>query len=125
MGLQQTLSQILIALLTVVGVLIMLVVISPLLALIAIVTVPRRSCITAKIGKRAQKSFVAQWKHVGALNGQIEEAFTGHALVKVFGRRARGRGTVPRQERRALRRRLPRAVHLQHDHAGRSASSGT
>jgi len=43
--------------------------------------------ITGKIGKRAQKGFVAQWKHVGALNGQIEEAFTGHALVKVFGRR--------------------------------------
>jgi ATP-binding cassette, subfamily B, multidrug efflux pump len=44
--------------------------------------------VTAKIGKRSQQAFVAQWKHVGALNGQIEEAFTGHALVKVFGRRA-------------------------------------
>jgi ATP-binding cassette, subfamily B, multidrug efflux pump len=88
MALQQTLSQILVALLTVVGVLTMLVVISPLLALIALVTVPLSVVITAKIGRRAQKGFVAQWKHVGALNGQIEEAFTGHALVKVFGRRA-------------------------------------
>ena len=86
-ALQQTLSQILVALLTAVGVLIMLVVISPLLALIALVTVPLSVVVTAKIGKRAQKGFVAQWKHVGALNGQIEEAFTGHALVKVFGRR--------------------------------------
>ena len=88
MALYQTLSQILIALLTAVGVLIMLVVISPLLAVIALVTVPLSVIVTAKIGKRAQKDFVAQWKHVGALNGQIEEAFTGHALVKVFGRRA-------------------------------------
>jgi ATP-binding cassette subfamily B protein len=66
----------------------MLVVISPLLAVIALVTVPLSVVVTAKIGKRAQQSFVAQWKHVGALNGQIEEAFTGHTLVKVFGRRA-------------------------------------
>jgi ATP-binding cassette, subfamily B, multidrug efflux pump len=88
MALQQTLSQIMIALLTVVGILVMLVVISPLLAVITLVTVPLSVVVTAKIGGRAQKGFVAQWKHVGALNGQIEEAFTGHALVKVFGRRA-------------------------------------
>jgi ATP-binding cassette subfamily B protein len=87
-GLQQTLSQILISLLSVIGVLIMLVVISPLLAIIALVTVPLSLAVTAKIGKRAQRGFAAQWKHVGALNGQIEEAFTGHAVVKVFGRRA-------------------------------------
>jgi len=87
MALQQTLSQILAAGLTAIGVLVMLVVISPLLAVIALVTVPLSLVITARIGKRAQKGFVAQWKHVGALNGQIEEAFTGHALVKVFGRR--------------------------------------
>jgi ATP-binding cassette subfamily B protein len=88
MALQQTLSQILNATLTVVGILIMLIVISPLLALIALVTVPLSVVVTARIGKRAQKGFAAQWKHLGALNGQIEEAFTGHALVKVFGRRA-------------------------------------
>jgi ATP-binding cassette subfamily B protein len=88
MTLQQTLSQVLVALLTVVGILVMLVVISPLLSLIVLVTVPVSVVVTAKIGKRAQQGFIAQWKHVGALNGQIEEAFTGHALVKVFGRRA-------------------------------------
>jgi ATP-binding cassette subfamily B protein len=86
-SLQQSLSQILTGLLTVIGVLIMLVVISPLLSLIALVTVPISIAVTAKIGKRAQGRFVAQWKHVGALNGQIEEAFTGHSLVKVLGRR--------------------------------------
>jgi len=83
MSLQQTLSQILTGLLTVLGVLVML---SPLLALIALVTVPLSVFTTARIARRAQQRFVAQWKHVGALNGQIEEAFTGHALVKVFGR---------------------------------------
>jgi len=87
MGLQQTLMQIVNSAATALGVLVMLVVISPLLAIIALVTVPLSVFITAKIGKRAQKGFVAQWKHVGVLNGQIEEAFTGHALVKVFGRR--------------------------------------
>jgi ATP-binding cassette subfamily B protein len=87
MGLQQTLSQIVTSAMTAIGVLVMLVVISPLLAIIALVTVPLSVVVTAKIGKRAQKGFIAQWKHVGSLNGQIEEAFTGHALVKVFGRR--------------------------------------
>jgi len=86
-SLQQSLGQVLGGLLTVIGVLIMLVVISPLLSLIAVVTVPLSVIVTAKIGKRAQKRFVAQWTHVGALNGQIEEAFTGHSLVKVLGRR--------------------------------------
>jgi len=86
-SLQQSLSQILGGLLTVIAVLIMLVVISPLLSLIAVVTVPLSVVVTARIGKRSQKRFVAQWKHLGALNGQIEEAFTGHSLVKVLGRR--------------------------------------
>jgi ATP-binding cassette subfamily B protein len=84
-SLQQSMSQILTALLTVIGVLVMFFVLSPLLTLIALVTVPLSVVTTAKIAKRAQSRFVAQWKHVGALNGQIEEAFTGHALVKVFG----------------------------------------
>lgn len=87
-GLQQTLGQLFVSIFTVLGILIMLVTISPLLAIITLVTVPLSTVVTAKIAKRAQQSFVAQWKHVGALNGQIEESFTGHALIKVFGRRA-------------------------------------
>jgi ATP-binding cassette subfamily B multidrug efflux pump len=85
-SLQQTLSQLLTALLTVVGVLAMMFVISPLLALIALVAVPLSVLVTRLIGKRSQKLFIAQWRHTGALNGHIEEAFTGHELVKVFGR---------------------------------------
>ncbi|MGW4463925.1 ABC transporter ATP-binding protein [Micromonospora sp. NPDC004704] len=85
-SLQQTLSQLLTSLLTVVGVVVMMFVISPLLAVVALVAVPLSVWVTKQIAKRSQKQFVAQWKHTGALNGQIEEAFTGHELVKVFGR---------------------------------------
>ena len=84
--LQQTLSQLLTSLLTVVGVVTMMFLISPLLALIALVTIPVSMVVTKRIAKRSQKQFIAQWRHTGALNGQIEEAFTGHQLVKVFGR---------------------------------------
>jgi len=85
-SLQQTLSQILTSLLTVVGVLVMMFVVSPLLALVALVTIPISMLVTKAIAKRSQKQFIAQWMHTGELNGQIEEAFTGHELVKVFGR---------------------------------------
>jgi ATP-binding cassette subfamily B protein len=84
--LQQTLSQLLGSLLMVIGVMVMMFVTSWLLALIALVTIPLTLLITAVIAKRSQKLFVAQWAHTGALNGQIEENFSGHALVKVFGR---------------------------------------
>lgn len=85
-SLQQTMSQLLTSLLTVVGVLVMMIIVSFWLALIAIVAIPLSIVITTVIAKRSQKLFVAQWRHTGALNGQIEEAFTGHSLVKVFGR---------------------------------------
>ncbi|WTL15431.1 ABC transporter ATP-binding protein/permease [Kribbella sp. NBC_01505] len=85
-SLQQTLSQLLTSLLTVVGVLAMMFIVSPVLALIALVSIPISMIVTALIAKRSQARFVAQWRHTGALNGQIEEAFTGHELVKVFGR---------------------------------------
>ncbi|GGO30904.1 ABC transporter ATP-binding protein [Microbispora bryophytorum] len=84
--LQQTLSQLLSSLLTVIGVLVMMFVISPLLAVIALVTIPVTMVVTGQIAKRSQKQFVAQWAHTGTLNAHIEEAFTGHELVKVFGR---------------------------------------
>jgi ATP-binding cassette subfamily B multidrug efflux pump len=85
-SLQQTMSQLLTSLLTVVGVLVMMIIISPLLALIALIAIPLSIVVTTTIAKRSQKMFVAQWRHTGGLNGQIEEAFSGHSLVKVFGR---------------------------------------
>lgn len=86
--LQQTMSQLLTSLLTVVGVLTVMFIISPLLAVIALVAVPLSIVITTQIAKRSQQMFVAQWTHTGALNAQVEEAFSGHELVTVFGRRA-------------------------------------
>ncbi len=85
--LQQTLTQLLNSLLTVVGVVAMMFVISPLLAVIALVTIPLSMIVTKLITKRSQRQFIAQWTHTGTLNGQVEEAFTGHELVTVFGRR--------------------------------------
>ncbi len=85
--LQQTLTQLLNSLLTVVGVVAMMFVISPLLAVIALVTIPLSVIVTKLITKRSQRQFIAQWTHTGTLNGQVEEAFTGHELVTVFGRR--------------------------------------
>lgn len=86
-SLQQTLSQVLTSLLTVVGVVWMMFSISPELALVALFTIPASVLITVVIAKRSQKLFVAQWKTTGELNAHIEEAYSGHALVQVFGRR--------------------------------------
>jgi ATP-binding cassette subfamily B protein len=85
--LQQTLSQIVTSLLTIVGVLVMMFLISPLLAVIALVTVPASIYVATRIGKRAQPHFLAQWATTGRLNAHIEEMYTGHSLVRVFGRR--------------------------------------
>lgn len=85
-SLQQTMSQLLTSLLTVLGVVIMMFVISPVLALVSLITIPLTLAITAVVAKRSQKLFVAQWARTGELNAQVEETFTGHALVKVFGR---------------------------------------
>ncbi|HEY2288863.1 MAG TPA: ABC transporter ATP-binding protein [Streptosporangiaceae bacterium] len=86
-SLQQTMSQLVISLLTVVGVLTVMFLISPLLALIALVTVPVSVLVVGRIGKRAQPQFIKQWSTTGKLNGHIEEMFTGHSLVTVFGQR--------------------------------------
>jgi ATP-binding cassette subfamily B protein len=85
-SLQQTLSQLLNSLLTVVAVLGIMFWISWVLALIALVTIPISIVVTSLIAKRSQKLFVQQWRNTGELNGIVEETFTGHGLVKVYGR---------------------------------------
>ena len=87
-SLQQSLSQLITSLLTIIGVLVMMLSVSPLLALIAIVTVPLSVLSMKQIANRSKKRFIAQWSHTGALNGLIEETFTGHAIVKTFGKQA-------------------------------------
>lgn len=84
--LQQTMSQMLTSLLTVFAVLGMMFWISPLLAMVALVSVPISMIITAAVMKRSQGMFIQQWRRTGTLNAHIEETFSGHAIVKVFGR---------------------------------------
>jgi ATP-binding cassette subfamily B protein len=79
-------SQVITSVLMIVGVLGMMFWISPLLAVIALVTVPISVFVAMRIGKKAQPQFIKQWATTGKLNGHIEEMYTGHALVKVFGR---------------------------------------
>jgi ATP-binding cassette subfamily B protein len=85
-NLQQSVSQLVISVLTIVGVLTVMFWISWLLALIALVTVPVSIIVTRVVTKKAKPQFVQQWMTTARLNGHIEEMYTGHALVKVFGR---------------------------------------
>jgi ATP-binding cassette subfamily B protein len=84
---QQTLSQLVTSLLTIVGVLALMFVVSWQLALIALVTVPASAVAVRGIARRAQPQFTSQWDVTGRLNGHVEEMYTGHALVTAFGQR--------------------------------------
>lgn len=84
--LTQTLTQVITSLLTVIGVLIMMFSISWVLALISLLVVPVSVVVTAMIATRSKKQFKAQWERTGNVNGHVEEMFTGHNIVKVFGR---------------------------------------
>ncbi len=85
-SLQQTLSQMLTSVLLLIGVAVMMFTISPLLAVVALTTVPLSVWSMRLVGKRARPRFISQWRSTGVLNAQIEETFTGHAVVKAFGR---------------------------------------
>jgi ATP-binding cassette subfamily B multidrug efflux pump len=85
-SLQQTLSQMLTSVLLLFGVAIMMFTISPLLAVVALTTVPVSVWGMRVVARRARPRFISQWKSTGILNAQIEETFTGHAVVKAFGR---------------------------------------
>jgi ATP-binding cassette, subfamily B, multidrug efflux pump len=86
--LQQSLTQSITSLTTVLGVLVLMIVISPLLAVISLVTVPLSLVVTVLIARRSQPHFRQQWRWTGTLNGHVEEMFSGHDVVKVYGRQA-------------------------------------
>ena len=83
--LQQALGQIITSIATIVGVLAMMVWISPILALVSLLVLPVAAIVTMQIAKRSQKQFAAQWENTGSLNGHVEESHTGHPIVKSFG----------------------------------------
>ncbi|GGA70579.1 multidrug ABC transporter ATP-binding protein [Pseudoclavibacter endophyticus] len=85
-ALQQSLSGAVTSILTVFGVLIMMFSISWRLALVALCIVPLTGIVIGVIGPRSQKAFTEQWRRTGRLNARVEESFSGHALVRVFGR---------------------------------------
>jgi ATP-binding cassette subfamily B multidrug efflux pump len=87
-SLQQTLSQMLNSVLLLLGVAVMMFTISPLLAAVALTVVPVSIWSMRWIAARARPRYIAQWRSTGALNSIVEEAFTGHAIVKSFGRQA-------------------------------------
>ncbi len=84
--LQQSLTQLITSILTVIGVLLIMVTISPLLAVVSLLVVPASIFVTVIIAGRSQRQFAAQWERTGTLNGHIEEMHTGHSIVKLFGR---------------------------------------
>ncbi len=85
-SLQQTLSQMLTSVLLLIGTAVMMITISPLLAAAALTTVPVSIWGMRAVARRSRPKFISQWKSTGLLNSQIEETFTGHAVVKAFGR---------------------------------------
>jgi ATP-binding cassette subfamily B protein len=87
--LQQSLTQVITSVVTIVGIIIMMLTISPLLTAITIVVLPLSVIMTRFIAPRSQKHFAEQWKQIGELNGHIEEMYTGHPIVKAFGHERR------------------------------------
>ncbi|MGW9551451.1 ABC transporter ATP-binding protein [Citricoccus zhacaiensis] len=85
-AMQQAFASLFYAVMTIIGITIMMFVLSWQLALIALVALPIAGIVVGIIGSKSQKLFTAQWKNTGRLNGHIEESFTGHELVTVFGR---------------------------------------
>ena len=86
--LQQSLTQLITSLVTIVGVVVMMLTISPLLTAIVIVTLPLYVLVTGLVAKRSQRYFAAQQKELGQLNGHVEEMYSGHTIVKAFGHEA-------------------------------------
>lgn len=84
--LQQSLTQLITSIVTLVGVIVMMLTISPWLTLILIVTLPLSFIVIRMIASRSQKHFVGQQRSLGQLNGHVEEMYTGHKIVKAFGR---------------------------------------
>ncbi|MGH2486277.1 MAG: ABC transporter ATP-binding protein, partial [Ktedonobacterales bacterium] len=87
--LQQSLTQFITSLVTVIGVVILMLTISPLLTLVVVITLPLSIFVTTKIAKRSATYFARQQRSLGELNGHVEEMYNGHKIVKAFGHESR------------------------------------
>ncbi len=84
--LQQNLTQLITSVITIIGIIVLMLTISVLLTVVVVFTIPLSLFLTTVIAKRSQTYFKAQQKALGKLNGHVEEMFTGHKIVKAFGR---------------------------------------
>lgn len=84
-ALQQGISQMITSTITVLGIIVMMLVISPLLTLVTLITIPLSLFAVKKVATFSQKHFVNQQRELGAVNGHVEEMFSGHQIVKAFG----------------------------------------
>ncbi len=91
--LQQSLTQMITSVVTLVGVIVMMLTLSPLLTLITVLTIPLSLIVTIFVARRSQKHFAGQQAALGQLNGHVEEMYTGHSIVKAFGREEEAQGT--------------------------------
>lgn len=85
-GLNQSITTIITATATMIGVLIMMISISPLMTLIAIVILPISMALISLVTKKSQKFFRNQQEYLGHINGQVEEVYGGHLVIKAFNR---------------------------------------
>jgi len=85
-SLQQALTQVINSVISILGIIIMMLVISPVLTLVVLVTIPLSLAVARFVTKFSQKHFVKQQEELGHINGHIEEMFTGHQVIKAFGR---------------------------------------
>ncbi len=84
--LQQSLTQLITSVVTIIGVIVLMLTISPILSLVVLITLPLSVVVAAQVAKRSQKYFAGQQRALGELNGHVEEMYTGHKIVKAFGR---------------------------------------
>ena len=85
-ALQQSLSSLFNAVITIVGIIVMMFAISWQLALVALLAIPLTGLVMGLVGTRSQKQFITQWKATGDVNGHVEESFSGHDVAVIFGR---------------------------------------
>jgi ATP-binding cassette subfamily B multidrug efflux pump len=102
-ALNQLLTQLIMSVLMLCGSLAMMLWISPVLAAIAIATVPLSTLITVQVARKSQAQFEKQWMETGQLNAHMEEFITGHEVIKAFGRQAQAADVVARSNERLAR----------------------
>lgn len=102
-AMNQLLTQLIMSVLMLCGSLAMMLWISPMLAAIALASVPLSTCITVLVARRSQAHFERQWKETGELNAHVEEFITGHEVIKAFGQQSRAADIFAHSNRRLAR----------------------